>query len=102
MTDDEHLSKSERPTDEIDPRDVRVSWPAAIASLEQLGDWLVFALRLGTLALIQRCVRDMAETHASAGLVAWMQELTDGLARMPWIPIDEDSGKTAIPGRFKV
>lgn len=67
----------------LDPSDVRASWPMAIASLEQLSGWGTFALRLGTLALIQRCVRELAEPNASADLVVQLRVLTDALAHMP-------------------
>ena len=100
--DDDPIAKSDRPTDEIDPRDMKVSWPMAIASLEQLGDWQVFALRLGTLTLIQHCVRDMAERTATAAYVPWMRELVEALARMPW-QHDDDSGRVVVPvGRMRV
>ena len=67
----------------LDSRDFRASWPMAIASLEQLSGWAVFALRLGTLALIQRCVRELAEESAPADLVVQLRALTDALAHMP-------------------
>lgn len=72
-----------RPTVRLDASDMKPSWPIVIASLEQMSDWAVFALRLGTLALIQNCVREMAHTHASADLVVRLRTLTDALARMP-------------------
>lgn len=37
--------RAEIKTAPIDPRDIRPSWPLAIASLERLSDWCVFALR---------------------------------------------------------
>ena len=67
----------------LDPRDFRASWPMAIASLEQLSGWAVLALRLGTLALIQQCVRELAEENARADLVVRLRVLTDALAHMP-------------------
>lgn len=70
-------------TVQLDPRDLKPSWPIVIASLEQLADWSVLALRLGTLALIQNCVRELANPRASADLVTRLRVLTDALARMP-------------------
>ena len=67
----------------LDPRDFCASWPMAIASLEQLSGWAVLALRLGTLALIQQCVRELAEENARADLVVRLRVLTDALAHMP-------------------
>lgn len=71
-------------TDEIDPKDVRVSWPVAISTLDQIDPRMVFALRLGTLALIQECVRAMAQRDAKFHLVERMRELVESLAKMPW------------------
>lgn len=73
-----------RPTVQLDPKDMRPSWPVAIATLERLGDWSVLALRLGTLALIQSCVRELAQPDASADHVVRLRELTDALAKMPF------------------
>jgi len=67
----------------IDSRDFRPSWPIAIATLEQLSGWAVLALRLGTLALIQQCVRELAEEDASADIIVRLRVLTDALAHMP-------------------
>ena len=67
----------------LDSRDFRPSWPTAIASLEQLSGWAVYALRLGTLALIQQCVRELAESDARADVVVRLRDLTDALAHMP-------------------
>jgi hypothetical protein len=78
-----HVRFDARPTVQLDPRDLKPSWPIVIASLEQLSDWSVFALRLGTLALIQSCVRDLAHTNARADLVVRLRALTDALALMP-------------------
>lgn len=74
---------SSRPTVQLDPRDLRPSWPIVIASLEQLGEWPVLALRLGTLALIQNCVRELAQTNAKADLIVRLRMLTEALAHMP-------------------
>jgi hypothetical protein len=70
-------------TARLDPRDLKPSWPIAIASLEQLSGWAVFALRLGTLALIQACVRELSEPDAKAELVVRLRGLTEALAHMP-------------------
>lgn len=67
----------------LDSRDFRPSWPTAIASLEQLSGWAVLALRLGTLALIQQCVRELAEQDARADVIVRLRALTDALAHMP-------------------
>jgi hypothetical protein len=74
---------SSRPTVQLDPRDLKPSWPIVIASLEQLGEWPVLALRLGTLALIQNCVRELAQTNAKADLIVRLRLLTEALAHMP-------------------
>lgn len=67
----------------LDSRDIRPSWPTAIATLEQLSGWAVLALRLGTLALIQQCVRELAEQDARAEVIDRLRALTDALAHMP-------------------
>lgn len=72
-----------RPTVRLDPSDLKPSWPVAIASLEQLADWATLALRLGTLALIQGCVRELARADAHADLVVRLRALTEALAHMP-------------------
>lgn len=59
-----------RPTIRLDAADLKPSWPIAIASLEQLADWATLALRLGTLALIQECVRELAQRDAKATVVS--------------------------------
>ena len=73
-----------RPTVRLDPRDLKPSWPIIIASLEQLADWAALALRLGTLALIQECVRDLAQREAKREQVARLRELVEALAHMPF------------------
>ena len=77
------LKRTQIQTVRLDARDVRPSWPLAIASLEQLSGWAVLALRLGTLALIQQCVRELAQPDAPAELVVRLRVLTDALAHMP-------------------
>jgi hypothetical protein len=76
-------SRAQIKTARLDSRDFRPSWPIAIAALEQLSGWGVLALRLGTLALIQQCVRELAEEKAHADTVARLRALTDALAHMP-------------------
>ena len=77
-------SRAQIKTARLDSRDFRPSWPIAIAALEQLSGWGVLALRLGTLALIQQCVRELAEENARADTVARLRALTDALAHMPF------------------
>ena len=72
------------PTVRLDPRDLKVTWPILIASLEQLSDWAVLALRLGTLALVQECVRELAQRDAKAEVVVRLRELVEALAHMPY------------------
>lgn len=70
-------------TVKLDPNNLKPTWPIVIASLEQMSDWAVFAFRLGTLTLIQSCVRQLAEPDASADLVVQLRTLTEALAHMP-------------------
>jgi hypothetical protein len=65
-------------------KDLKPSWPIAVASLEQLADWATLALRLGTLALIQECVRELAQRDARADLIVRLRELVEALAHMPF------------------
>jgi hypothetical protein len=74
----------DRPTTTLDPRTITGSWPIALATLEQVGPWTTFALRLGTLALLQDCVKRMAIEDASAGVLVEAQTLIDALRHMPW------------------
>ena len=76
-------SRTQIKTVRLDSRDFRPSWPIAIASLEQLSGWAVLALRLGTLALIQQCIRELSEEDARADLIVRLRALTDALAHMP-------------------
>ena len=76
-------SRGQIKTARLDSRDFKPSWPIAIAALEQLSGWSVLALRLGTLALIQQCVRELAEENARADAVVRLRALTDALAHMP-------------------
>lgn len=73
-----------RPTVRLDPESLKPSWPIIIASLEQLGSWATMALRLGVLALIQDCVRDLALYEADASGVVRLRELVEALAHMPF------------------
>lgn len=70
-------------TVKLDPNNLKPTWPIVIASLEQMSDWAVFAFRLGTLTLIQNCVRQLAEPDANADLVVQLRTLTEALAHMP-------------------
>lgn len=79
-----HPRVETRPTVRLDPRDLKPSWPIIIASLEQLTDWAALALRLGTLALIQECVRELAQRDAKREQVARLRQLVDALAHMPF------------------
>ena len=74
------------PTARLDPRDLKPSWPIAVASLEQLSDWAVLALRLGMLALIQECVRELTDRGARAATVVRLRALVEALAHMPLDP----------------
>lgn len=80
MSDDDR----DRPTTTLDPRTLIASWPIALATLEQIGTWTVFAMRLGTLALLQDCVKRMAAEGSSAELLTEAQMLLDALKIMPW------------------
>ena len=73
-----------RPTTRLDPSDLKPSWPIAIATLEQLAGWSVLALRLGTLALIQECVRDLALRDARKDTIVRLRALVEALAHMPF------------------
>lgn len=73
-----------RPTVRLDPKDMKPSWAIAVASLEQLSEWAAFALRLGTLALVQECVRELAQREAKREVVVRLRELVEALAHMPF------------------
>ncbi len=75
-----------RPTVRLDPADLKPSWPIVIASMEQLADWAALALRLGILALIQECVRDLAQRDAKADHIVRLRQLVEALAHMPFEP----------------
>ena len=68
----------------LDPGDLKVTWPIVVATLEQLSDWTVFALRLGILALIKECVNELAQRDGSVTAVARLRELVDALAQLPY------------------
>lgn len=77
--------REDKETAALDPRTITgPNWPVALATLEQIKSWAPFAQRLGILALIQRCVREMAQEDAPAKLVNEMQEYLDALRHMPW------------------
>jgi hypothetical protein len=77
-------NKDVRPTVRLDPSALQPSWPIVLATLEQLADWATLALRLGTLALIQECVRELAQPKARAELVVRLRALVEALAHMPF------------------
>jgi hypothetical protein len=72
-----------RPTVRLDAADLKPSWPIVIASMEQLTSWSVLALRLGTLALIQECVRELAQRDAKPEAIVRLRDLVEALAHMP-------------------
>lgn len=80
---DDH-PKDPRPTVRLDPAGLRPTWPIVVASLEQLSSWATLALRLGTLALIQECVRDLAQRDARADVLVRLRELVEALSHMPF------------------
>lgn len=73
-----------RPTTRIDALASQPSWEIALASLEQLASWATLALRLGTLALIQECVRELAQREARKAVVDRLRGLVEALAQMPY------------------
>jgi len=77
-------SKDPRPTVRLDISDMKPSWSIVVASLEQLSSWGPLALRLGILALVQSCVRELAQQDARAETVARLRELVEALAHMPY------------------
>lgn len=81
---DQNDPKDPRATVRLDPALLKPTWPIVIASLEQLAEWSVLALRLGTLALIQECVRELAQLNARKEVVDRLRSLVDALAQMPY------------------
>lgn len=79
-----------RPTVKLDPSALKPSWPIVVAYLEQFKPWGTMALRLGILALIQDCVRDLALYNADAGQVERLRDLVDSLAHMPFNPVEPE------------
>ena len=77
------MKRSDVRTTPIDPKEIRASWPIVIAYLEQMSGWAVLALRLGTLALIQDCVKELAKPDADPDIVVGLRKLVDALAHMP-------------------
>jgi hypothetical protein len=71
-------------TDRLKASDVRVSWPMALAALEQVGPWTVYAFRLGVLELVHECAREMADRDAGPDVVERLRMLTEALAHIPW------------------
>lgn len=77
--------REERETAALDPRTITgPGWPVALATLEQIKTWAPEAQKLGILALLLRCTREMAQPGAPAGLVTEAQEYLDALRHMPW------------------
>lgn len=75
----------DRPTQALDPRTITgPSWPVVLATLEQLGSWTVYAMRLGTLALLQDVVKRMTAVDAPASLIEEAQTLLDALRHLGW------------------
>lgn len=70
-----------RPTVRLDP--TKPSWPVVVASLEQLNTWALLAFRLGILALIQECVRELATVTPREGVLSRLRELVDVLVYLP-------------------
>jgi hypothetical protein len=65
--------------------DPSVGWSFAIATLERLNKWSVDALRLGTLLLLQQCIRAMAAPGGDKkALLARSKELIAALDHLPW------------------
>jgi len=81
---DSNDPKDPRATVRLDPAMLKPTWPIVIASLEQLAEWSVLALRLGTLALINECVRELAQREARKEVVVRLQALVEALAHMPY------------------
>lgn len=74
----------DKPTVRLDAADVKVSWPLAIATLEQIDPRLVFALRLGLLTFIQQCINQAKEPDAKAVVVVNFRTYVEWLAHVPW------------------
>jgi len=74
------------PTMRLDAQELNLkpSWPIVLALLEQMANWGTLALRLGTLALVQECVRELAQRDARADVVVRLRELVEALANMPY------------------
>lgn len=79
MGDDKHT----RDTRHFTP-DAIVGWQFAIATLERLNKWSVYALRLGTLALLQECVRHLTPRKAKREILERAKEIIAALENMPW------------------
>ena len=77
------LNIDTRPTVRLDAKDVKPSWPMALATLEGLGEWTVYALRLGTIAMIQKYLDELAQPHAKPDTVVKLRTLIEALAHMP-------------------
>jgi len=60
------------------------SMAIVLAGLEQFSPWARYAFKLGTLALLQECIQEMAIPNAKPELVVRARELVEALAHMPW------------------
>lgn len=83
MPEDPKSKTDVRHTVRLDPSGMKPSWPIVLASLEQVAGWGTFALRLGTLALIQECVRDLTARDARVEVLEQLRELVVALGHMP-------------------
>jgi len=80
---------STRPTVKLDPSEIvgaERRFQLAIDALNDLSDDAVYAFRLGQLALLQECVRQMALPGARGDLVVRARVIVETLARLPWQP----------------
>lgn len=65
-----------------------------MATLERLSGWAIQALRLGTLLLLQQCIRTMAQPGGDKrALLARAKELLAALDHLPW----NDASPTPTP-----
>jgi hypothetical protein len=79
-----HKDDDPRPTIRLDARDLKPSWALVNATLEQMGSWAPFAMRLGIIALAQNCMRELAHRDASGEAVVRLREYVEALAHMPF------------------
>ena len=80
-------TKDSRPTKPLSPEEIMAAgpnMPMVLAILEQFSPWARYAFKLGTLALLQECIQEMALPNAKPDLVVRARELVEALAHMPW------------------